>query len=201
MIKTQQKRRWFVPSLIAGLAVLGLTACAATPPDVTGTLVPGRIGSLEAAAGVAASGIPSPSGSKLPGSEEGGDGLLAVDDPSLLEGIEGRQPVEVEKSNTLPESFPIDVFPIPDGAAIVDAGERSSDAWFVVLSESSLGSARVLLDEFARAATFTVAESNQTATTIEETQTGSGSTACQITGFAENDSSASAFLINFECSL
>lgn len=45
---------------------------------------------------------------------------------------------DYEQSQTLPESFPSNVFAFPDDLVIVDAGERGEQQWYLVLRSSDL---------------------------------------------------------------
>ncbi len=49
----------------------------------------------------------------------------------------GQDVPEEEFQTSLPESFPDDAFVMPAEVSIYNAGEKSSDAWFVVLSAES----------------------------------------------------------------
>lgn len=51
---------------------------------------------------------------------------------------------DIKKQKSLPQGFPKDVFALPEGATIDDAGERSPGVWFVVLSAKDQAAADTL---------------------------------------------------------
>lgn len=68
--------------------------------------------------------------------------------------LDGRQPVELEKSEELPSDFPLGAAPIPDSALVDDAGTRGEGRWFVVLRTDSISAANGLLAEIVSGGQF-----------------------------------------------
>jgi hypothetical protein len=73
----------------------------------------------------------------------------------------GRELSEEQPETTLPESFPIDRFAVPDGAVIENTGETSESSWFIVFRAPHLAAADELW--------FALIESNQLVATEEDT--------------------------------
>ena len=98
-----------------------------------------------------------PAGNNKPPS--GKDGVTR-DDPEELGEIEGRQPIKDEKVTKLPASFPVSDVPLPGGAVIDDAGERSRGSWFVVIRYDSLDDAHASVSQIAQQGGLSVVSSD-----------------------------------------
>ncbi|MBK0418028.1 hypothetical protein JD276_03130 [Leucobacter sp. CSA1] len=66
------------------------------------------------------------------------------------------------KQTEIPQSFPRDAFPIPEGAVVDDTGERSADQWFVVLRAADPADADALWSEIVAAGGFSVGDEQET---------------------------------------
>ena len=83
------------------------------------------------------------------GPAEGAEGQ----DESSWQGVED---VPEELETNLVESFPVDEFPIPDGAEVYDNGERNQDEWFLVLNAEDADAAETLWEDVISAGEFSV---------------------------------------------
>lgn len=70
--------------------------------------------------------------------------------------IPGRGPVETEKNPFLPSNFPSDIIPIAYEPMVIDAGERSSTEWFVVLEFNSIKDANTALYDLVERSNLTI---------------------------------------------
>lgn len=129
------------------LCLVSLTGCAPEGSETIETIRPGQIGAIDKQQSETPQAPDSTSGKK-------GSGEVATDED--LGEIEGRVPVETEKSHALPSSFPVSDVPIPATAQIDNAGERSNGSWFVVLKYDSLADAKAGFDELATSGSFTI---------------------------------------------
>ena len=68
-----------------------------------------------------------------------------------------------DKHTDLPETFPGEAFPIPEGATIDDTGERAEGQWFVVLRAADAAAADALWNEVVAGGGFAVADETETA--------------------------------------
>lgn len=75
----------------------------------------------------------------------------------------GRDAVEDTPVTELPESFPTDDFLIPEGTIILNAGERSTAQWFVVLQSADDAAATQLWNEIVTQNGFEASEEGETA--------------------------------------
>ena len=139
------------PIVLLVASLLVVTACAPEGSEPQGTLRPGQIAPLPSQDKPATS----TDGTGSSAGKEQGD--VATDSPAELGEIEGRQPVEIEKNQTLPVSFPSQEIPIPSSAQIDDAGERSTSNWFVVLRYDSIAEAQKALETLAEDGSFAIA--------------------------------------------
>lgn len=71
-------------------------------------------------------------------------------------------PQDTSKSTTLPASFPESNFVVPDGATIDDAGERSANEWYLVLSAKDRAVADELWQSISSASEFAESERSET---------------------------------------
>lgn len=128
------KRRLLASGVAVGL-VIALSACAPEPEDGDARSADTPLISVRDSA--------------VPFGDEGRQ--LEGESTETLpkdEGIlDGRQPVELEKSEELPSDFPLAAAPIPDSAIVDDAGTRGEGRWFVVLRTDSITAANDLLAE------------------------------------------------------
>ncbi|MGO1539904.1 MAG: hypothetical protein ACTHZ9_05775 [Leucobacter sp.] len=69
---------------------------------------------------------------------------------------QGAEDVPEELETNLVESFPVDEFPIPDGAEVYDNGERNQDEWFLVLNAEDEDAAETLWEDIITAGEFSV---------------------------------------------
>lgn len=74
----------------------------------------------------------------------------------------GQDVPEEDLQTALPESFPHDAFAMPEGATIYNAGEKSADAWFVVLSADSAAAAQTQWDAIISESSFEVVDPVET---------------------------------------
>ena len=74
----------------------------------------------------------------------------------------GQDQPEEELQTTLPESFPTDVFVLPEGITIYNAGERGTGQWFLVLRAADAAAASALWDSIVSANGFTVSDEVET---------------------------------------
>lgn len=88
--------------------------------------------------------------------------------------------VDVEQRQTeLPESFPRDGFPLPEGAVIYDTGERGDGVWFLVLLAEDETAAATLWDGVIQLGGFQLFDEAETS---EGSRTGTlTSTALRVT--------------------
>lgn len=147
---------------------LALTGCAPEGTDTPGTLHPGQLdpasstGNQQGASSGASSGNQSKNPSKdpskqselSPGEKQPAD--VATDEPEQLGDIEGRIPVEVEKTTDLPGSFPAAEIPLPENISIDNVGERSDGSWFLVLRSDTMNAAESQIAFLTREGKFTV---------------------------------------------
>lgn len=74
----------------------------------------------------------------------------------------GQDAPEEELQTSLPESFPNDAFVMPAEVSIYNAGEKSPDSWFVVLSAESSAVAQTLWDSIIAESSFGVVDQVET---------------------------------------
>ena len=74
----------------------------------------------------------------------------------------GQDQPEEELQTTLPESFPTDVFVLPEGITIYNTGERGTGQWFLVLRAADAAAATTLWDSIVSANGFTVSDEVET---------------------------------------
>lgn len=67
-----------------------------------------------------------------------------------------------QKSTTIPESFPVESFALPDDAVVDDVGEREEGVWFIVLRAASAQEAAELWDAVIANNGFEVSEQEET---------------------------------------
>ena len=82
----------------------------------------------------------------------------------------GQDVPEEDLKTTLPESFPGTAFVIPTGTTVYNAGEKSPDTWFVVLTADSVTAAKLLWDSIIAESGFEVVD------TVETTEGGTSAT-------------------------
>lgn len=75
--------------------------------------------------------------------------------------LDGRQPVELEKSGELPTDFPKDSVVLPDDLIVDDAGSRGDGQWFAVFAVESLESANELIETVALSSGFNEQQRSQ----------------------------------------
>lgn len=142
------------------LLALPLTACAPEPGTDTGNTIPESVAGIGGKEGAASDG-------------KGGDGESWPERDTSA---------ELPKSTTLPDSFPVEQFRLPDGVIVDDAGARSDTAWFVVLRAQDATVADALWNEIIARNGFTAAETTATAEGGVSAQlTGAGVSALGIT--------------------
>lgn len=71
-------------------------------------------------------------------------------------------PQDTPKSTTLPASFPVASFIVPDGADIDDAGERSASEWYLVLVADDRAGAEELWRTIISSSGFTESDRSET---------------------------------------
>lgn len=74
----------------------------------------------------------------------------------------GQDQPEEELQTTLPESFPTDVFVLPEGITIYNAGERGTGQWFLVLRAADSAAATALWDSIVTTNSFAVSDEVET---------------------------------------
>lgn len=140
---------------------LALTGCAPEDgPDQNADLKPGTIGGLDEPStnGVT---MKEPDGAEPAESDDGEKTArpeFEGENGDITPDLSGRVPVDVPRESELPESFPTDVFPLPAGITIYDAGERSSSAWFAVLECRDFAEADELLRLIVAGAGLSITE-------------------------------------------
>ena len=87
----------------------------------------------------------------------------------------GQDQPEEQLQTTLPESFPNDVFVMPEGITIYNAGERGTDQWFLVLRAADEAAAAAIWDSVVTTNGFTVSDE------IETTEGGVSATLNSVT--------------------
>src|SRR5690606_30279279 len=128
---------------------------------------------------------------KTPSSPNASSGEKAPSDIATDEDlgeIEGRVPVETEKTPTLPSSFPSGEVPIPNSAVIDNAGERANGSWFVVLKYPALSDAHEGLADITENGAFTVVSADQGDTDFTSTLE-KGSLTVEALGFEDGSAS------------
>lgn len=78
-----------------------------------------------------------------------------------------------ELTQTLPDSFPNELFALPSDATIYNAGERNSDQWFLVLKAADTTAAQSLWTSIIELNTFGVSDE------VETTEGGTAATLAQ----------------------
>ena len=74
----------------------------------------------------------------------------------------GQNQPEEELQTTLPETFPVDSFVLPEGVTIYNTGERGTDQWFLVLRAADAATATALWDTIVTTNSFTVSDEVET---------------------------------------
>ncbi len=74
----------------------------------------------------------------------------------------GQDQPEEDLQTTLPASFPTDVFVMPEGVTIYNAGERGTDQWFLVLRAADAAAATSLWESIVTTNGFTVTDEVET---------------------------------------
>lgn len=141
-----QRIKAFSTLVVALMLSAGLFACAPEPepgkaPEASPGLTPNSIGRWN-------------DGQREEGHQLEGEKTDTSEGSGSYLG--GRDPVEVEKTQELPATFPLDIVPIPQGAVIDDSGERSSTEWFVVVRTASLGEATDMVKRIIADGNFAV---------------------------------------------
>lgn len=66
------------------------------------------------------------------------------------------------RQTELPESFPTEQFPLPEGATVYDTGERGEGVWFVVLLAEDEAESVRLWDDVVRLGGFQISDEVET---------------------------------------
>lgn len=74
----------------------------------------------------------------------------------------GRDVTGEELTTELPPSFPNDIFTLPEGVTIYNAGERGEGQWFVVLIADGNDAAKLLWDDIIATNAFEVIDEVET---------------------------------------
>ena len=138
-------------AILTMIGLFALTGCAPEGTAPTDTLQPGEVGITD-------SETVQPGGVREQHPDEKSSGDVATDTPQDLGNIEGRVPVEGEKTATLPDSFPLGDVPLPQDIRIDNAGERADGSWFVVVRSTSMDAAGAEMDALAAEGQFSVDE-------------------------------------------
>ncbi|WP_200328868.1 hypothetical protein [Leucobacter sp. L43] len=181
-------RRFGASMAVAVIALMGLSACAPEPAADGGARGDGSSSASASASAEADADSSGSDESATAGEDAGADDEAGSDASSVGEGdrkangaasgsSEGGwpqqgDPQDTSKSTTLPASFPVADFVVPDGARIDDAGERSASEWYLVLTAEDRAAADALWQSIVSASGF--AES-------ERSETGDGGVAATLT--------------------